>query len=496
MKTAILQLESYDSFSSIRDKFEWARSSRVLIVWPKRNSPVRDVFELKQLLREAQERGTQVALVCRDAWVMETAAEWGISVFSSVTLAERTPWQENQTRFSPRTLDTGLTFAQEKHEHPQSESKFWQQVTRWGGIVLAVTAGVLLIGFFLPGAKVILSPEIQSRTIEIPVWASPLIETVNINGNIPAEEKTLELSGEMSGTSTGTTQVPSGKAVGTVTFTNLSDQAVTLPKGSLVATAEDPINQFLTDEEITVPGGKTPEAMVSVTAEQPGMQGNVAAGSITVLQGSQGAVLTVTNEESFTGGSAVDSPSPVQSDLDAVKEKLLAELKQEALAELSAENQQTLSTAGMAITVLSESSSVEPGQPGDSFTLSMQVRFAIMTVSQSDLQSLAEQAFAASLANGEALYTPPGQFQLEEAGTQVTQEEGTSWNQQATAQVGSRIDVDSLTTQLSGMSVQEAAQFLTAHYALSQSPVIQVFPGFWQRLPQASFRIQIQVVTP
>jgi hypothetical protein len=78
----------------------------------------------------------------------------------------------------------------------------------------------------------------------------------------------------------------------------------------------------------------------------------------------------------------------------------------------------------------------------------------------------------------------------------VTQEEGTSWNQQATAQVGSRIDVDSLTTQLSGMSVQEAAQFLTAHYALSQSPVIQVFPGFWQRLPQASFRIQIQVVTP
>jgi hypothetical protein len=269
-----------------------------------------------------------------------------------------------------------------------------------------------------------------------------------------------------------------------------------LPKGSLVTTTEDPISQFLTDEEITIPGGKTPQTMVSVTAEQPGVQGNVAAGSITVLQGSQGAVLTVTNEESFTGGSVVDSPSPVQSDLDAVKEKLLAELKQRALAELSAENQQTLSTAGITTTVLSESSSVEPGQPGDSFTLSMQVRFAIMTVSQSDLQLLAEQAFTASLADGEALYTPPGQFQLEEAGTQVTQEEGTSWTQQATAQVGSRIDADFLAAQLAGMSVQEATQYLMAHYALSQLPEIQVFPGFWQRLPQASFRIQIQVVMP
>jgi hypothetical protein len=493
MKTAILQLESYDSFSSICDKFEWAHSARILIVWPKRNSPIQDSFELKQVLREAQERGTQVAIVCRDAWVKELAKEWGISVFSSVTLAERTPWAENQIRFTPRAPEIGLTLTQDKHGQPKKESKFLKTVSRAMGIVLATLAVLLLFGFFLPGAKVTLAPKIEERTIEIPVWASPLIQTVNINGNLPAQKETLELSGEKSGPSTGTTQVASTKATGSVILTNLSNQLVTLPKGTIIETAGEPVSKFLTDEEVSIPSGKSSEIEVTVTAEMPGTQGNVAAGSLSVLEGTQGAVLTVTNLEPFTGGGENESPTPTQSDLDAVKKELLAELKEQAVSELTGGDQLMLSSSEITTTVLSESSSVEPGQPGDSFTLSLEVRFATIAVSQQDLQSLAEQTFTASLANVEALYSLPGQFQLEEVGSQQAQEEGTSWNQKMTAQIGPRIDTEQLAAQLAGMSAQEAINYLGTHYALTKAPVIQIFPAFWQRLPEASFRITFQV---
>jgi hypothetical protein len=80
MKTYILQLERHDDVTAIRDKIVWSKSSRVLLVWPKRGRVLPRSLDLLLVQRTCLEVGAQLACVADDDDILDHARELGIPV--------------------------------------------------------------------------------------------------------------------------------------------------------------------------------------------------------------------------------------------------------------------------------------------------------------------------------------------------------------------------------------------------------------------------------
>ena len=65
MKTQIITLESHDDLISVRDRLSWAKTPRILLVWPKYEKVTLRQVDLKVLQRHASSLGAQLGLVTR-----------------------------------------------------------------------------------------------------------------------------------------------------------------------------------------------------------------------------------------------------------------------------------------------------------------------------------------------------------------------------------------------------------------------------------------------
>jgi hypothetical protein len=65
MKTQLIPLESHDDLISIRDRMSWAKTPRILLVWPKSERIPLRPLDLKVLQRHATSLGAQLGLVTR-----------------------------------------------------------------------------------------------------------------------------------------------------------------------------------------------------------------------------------------------------------------------------------------------------------------------------------------------------------------------------------------------------------------------------------------------
>src|SRR3972149_3670349 len=94
MKTQIITLESHDDLISIRDRMSWAKTPRILLVWPKSERIPLRPLDLKVLQRHAASLGAQLGLVTRYRSLRREAQALGIPVFKSTGQAQRKPWPE------------------------------------------------------------------------------------------------------------------------------------------------------------------------------------------------------------------------------------------------------------------------------------------------------------------------------------------------------------------------------------------------------------------
>ena len=81
MKTHVIQLEAHDDYISLRDKIRWAKSPRVLLVWPNNGKTRLLDLDLKLITRFAEDQGAQLAFVCDDLQVIEKSKQYGIPLF-------------------------------------------------------------------------------------------------------------------------------------------------------------------------------------------------------------------------------------------------------------------------------------------------------------------------------------------------------------------------------------------------------------------------------
>src|SRR5512138_3064320 len=92
MKTQIIALESHDDFISVRDRMSWAKSPRILLVWPKYEQITLRPADLRILQQHAVTLGAEMGIITRRGDVRRDAERFGIPVFRSAAAAQRQVW--------------------------------------------------------------------------------------------------------------------------------------------------------------------------------------------------------------------------------------------------------------------------------------------------------------------------------------------------------------------------------------------------------------------
>ena len=493
MKTQIITLESHDDLISVRDRLSWAKTPRILLVWPKYEKVTLRQVDLKVLQRHAASLGAQLGLVTRARRVRADAEALGIPVFESAGQAQKIAWPiVTHTRLPERIPDKNL---REQREQAQVKEDAWRThpITR----VLALSIGVLsvlaLVAVFIPRAQVVLKPVTQTQSISISVNANPTVKSVLITGSVPIYEKRIVVDGSQSVLVTGQGSVPQSKAKGAVEFRNLTKKAVTVPKGTVVQTADNIL--FVTTQDGFVAAGVGKKVAVLIEAEEAGKSGNLDSDMISVVGGALALSLSVTNPSPTAGGRELSSVQASDADRARVKDLVMKNLEEQALQNLSNELkpgdllfQPTL----MVSQTLSEKYDPPAGAAGTKLTLTMQVEYSVQYASASDLTKLATLAMNANLPEG---------FRAAPASDTVTvkpltnpffaEDKSLHWTMSAERTIAQSINAAQVTQLVLGYGVKKAQANLDKNLPAISSPKIQLSPSWWPVVPLLPFRISV-----
>jgi hypothetical protein len=510
MKTAILTLDLHDDLISIRDKLAWAKSPRILLVWPLRRrrkveAPlVLSRLDLTLLARHARRLGAQLALVTVNPLLRAYAAEAGVAVFNSADEAQEGSWRKARRRtrrVSVRRMSVltgenrGLADGSEaappdlraaRTDIAQPAEAIWKKDKRMRIAVfgLAVLAVFSLLLLFWPAARIRLSLAEQPQQVRLEVWASPEVAQALVTGALPAQMVGVVVEGQQQCPSSGKVWLPEIYASGQVVLSNLTQSPIRLPAGTALRTLADPAQRFELTAAVQVPGGVGQAARGSLRALQPGVEGNVAAHTIQSLEGASGAMVMVDNPEPLSGGSQRLAPAPTEGDTLQLRQLLSDSLRQRALQELSAGLQEgdiLLSDSLKVNKILLEQRTPAEGTPADMLQLTMRLEFSAWTVQKESLRNVAAMALQATMPKGFSASVDSLEFRLEK--DFVVQGERQVAVLSASWQIHSSYTPWQVVQAVIGRSPQEAGQILQTRLALSQLPIIELSPPWWPFLP-------------
>jgi len=491
MKTHVIQLETHDDVISIKDKMTWQSCRRIVLVWPKRGRIISSELDLVLLERTAKGLGAELALVTHHPVVREWALEKEIPIFASISAAERSAWRPTPATIQEKRIPRGVASVRNEKETLQKNSDSGKNpaVVKTAALILSLAALFSLFFVLVPSAKIVYYPEVRPQEIEIGITASENIGGVNPSGGIPAVPVYTEVSGELSKPSSGKSTVETEKAGGKVTLTNLTEQTLRIPKGTLVIANDGQDLFFSLNDDAILPAGIGKSVEARAEALLPGVEGNVESGKIISVAGEIGALVSVTNETAFSGGQSVEAPAPQESDYSTLTSQLLEQLKNEGLVSLAAELQPGSDLIDGSIQleeILVEDQVNLIGSPSDEAVLRMTVRLKALIVQESDLKSIASLLLGANRPDG---YQPLNDdIEIQRTGeVSVSQNGQASWTMKAYCLITPQWDANQAAVAMSGMRVKKAKAWFEKLFLQTQPADFKLI---WPWMPFLSTRIQ------
>ena len=491
MKTQIITLESHDDLISVRDRLSWAKTPRILLVAPKFIKVNLRQVDLKILQRHAATLGAQLGLVTRQRRLRANAEALGIPVFESTGKAQREKWSKPKRRKLPRKVPDKTL--REQREQVQVKEAAWRAhpVTRILMFTLGVIAVLALVALFIPRAQVHLNPVTQTQSVLVPVTASTSVKSVVITGSIPAREKRIVVEGTQRVRVTGEGIVPQSKAKGVVIFRNLTQGAVNVPIGTIVAA--NGIRFATTELGVLNPGvGETVE--LKIEAVDGGLSGNLEAETINVVEGRLGLLLSVTNPEPTTGGRERASVQATEADRVNAKTLLLKTLESDARASLTDElnSGDVLFDETFALSqILSENYDLPVGAAASQLTLTMQAEYTVQYADASDLTELGSLALNASLPSG-FFAASDAMTVVKSATSPVLLDDGSlRWSMRAERDVIQQVNTGYVTQLIQGLGSSAAQSKLEDNLPLLSEPKVSLIPSWWPWVPIVPFRIEV-----
>jgi Baseplate J-like protein len=495
MKTQIIALETHDDLISVRDRMSWAKSPRILLVWPKFEKVTLRPVDLRILQQHAHFLGADLGVVTRRANVRRDAQGFGIPVFDSSAAAQRDTWPPHRPshRHAARNVYPEL-LAQRDEVRVTEASWRSKPATRVGFFALGVVAVLLVTAIFIPRAVIKLTPITQLQSITIPVTASTSIQSVLITGSLPAHEIAITVTGNQSARISSQSSIPQDQARGIARFKNLTQEALTIPAGTIVySSGPNPVG-FATQNDTHLPGNVNAVVEVPITALQAGAGGNVPANSLSTIDGSVSLSASVTNPAPITGGTDRITTAPSEDDHQRVRSVLTGLLLTQAQKQINdsigAGNVLLVNTLKMG-QASEETYDPPSGQAGDLLKLTMSVPVNAQYLTADDLKQLAESTLDASEPEDFIPVTHTLAYKL--VGTPTVDDSGAShFTLQVERTSVHQIDMNQANALARGLALKTASRVLMANLPLTKAPEIDLSPSWWPWLPLIPFRITVQ----
>lgn len=495
MKTKIITLESHDDLISVRDKLSWAKTPRILLIWTKYEKVTLRLLDLKVLQRHADSLGAQLGLITRRANVRRDAESLGIPVFISTASAQKDLWPDPAPR-TQRIPKPPRRALRQMRDSVYEKEPAWR--TSLPGRVVTFTAGVIAVlavaGLFVPRAAVTLSPESQTRSILIPVNASPSYKSVSITGNIPAQTLSVLVDAEGSLAVTSEITLPKSKSKGVARFTNLGSDEIEILAGTILSTVD--LIRFVTLNDTRLPAGNDEFVEIPIEALIAGLQGNAEPDSILIVEGALGLSVTVTNPDLISGGADIKTIGATEEDRAELRDVVMKNLRRSAemqmRAQIEVEDLLLLDTIEITET-LREEFLPPDGQAGTMLALKMQVEYSARYISHADLNQLAVSTLSAGGAIPQG-FSPFGEVTFKPLSDPITDSIGVTHFELEAAQVTLRdIDEVKVFSIIRGHDPARAQTELMNAFALRDDPQITIRPAWWKWLPLIPFNISVEV---
>jgi hypothetical protein len=493
LKTQIITLESHDDLISVRDKLSWAKTPRILLVWPRYEKVTLRVLDLKVLQRHADSLGAQLGLVTRRANVRRDAESLGIPVFASTTTAQRNLWTDSAPR-SRRIPKAPRRDLRQVRDSVYEKEAAWRASLL--GRVLAFTAGVIAVlamaSLFVPRATLTLYPEAKTQSVVIPVSASESTQGVSITGLIPSQKISATVSAEQLLAITSEISVPKSKSKGVARFTNLSQGEVNIPAGTVVAAK--PSTRFVTLNDTRLPAGVDQFVDVPIEALELGAQGNVAADTITIVEGSLGLSISVTNPNPLKGGVNSQLIGATDADRTKLREVVMDNFRRDAESKLRAQiaPADILLMDTFEVTQIIEENFTPPaGQPGITLGLTMQVEFSARYVLDDNLRELSLSTLNASVESGFEATASPAYKVITDPSTDNSSV--SHFELEVTRALLHQVDEMQVFSIVRGHKPESIKDELVSKLSLRQRPEITIVPSWWKWLPLIPFNISVNI---
>ncbi|MCB9422929.1 MAG: baseplate J/gp47 family protein [Ardenticatenaceae bacterium] len=536
MQTIRLSLD--DDINSICDLLDWSDDKRVVFVLPEEETAKRDFDKLShrgsvetarrepvetavlppvvtaisliRLRRYADNKRIEVGLVTGNRQLARQARGLGLPAFTTVEEAEmsRRGWwrgRRRQERLGLPTygepLDDGKPRPSTDDDEllPTSAVTKRQWAIRYAAILLFFVAGALGVVSFLylvPRATIMLQPELAPLTAVQQITAVPALQTVDYSQNaIPARLLTLTQSWQTDVETTGVVEVPAAPARGLVVFTNLTEETVTVPAGTIIQT-EDGLG-FQTVADVSVAGVEGSTAETDAIALEPGPQGNVSAESLTVLPAGLIDLLEVRNPAPMVGGDVRAEAAVSQEDLNRVRSQALQFLQAVAQSQMEGmltEREFLARESLRVVEIVSETYSHQVGEQTAQISVEMEAVLQGTAVDTTAASGLVYEALAGQVRPGFTLV--PESIQFGEAEVVSADEAGNvTFLLSGTGAAATNLNLDETLAAIAGQETGTAAAYLYENLPLTAVPTIQIWPLWVKRIPYLPRRIETEIRT-
>jgi hypothetical protein len=508
---SVIELQPHDDLSSLRHRLAWADGKRVVLALPWDMRFLSRGLDFDLLRREVEWNQLAVAIVSPDPERRQLARRHGFPAFASVSEAQGArKWRSHSAQQVQPPPQHWYDAEISLYPRPVRPRIRW---IRGIGVGLRIAAFLLVLAIVLASAYVIvpsgsmtLVPAGREFAIIVPVSVIPTDtgsagEIDLVARTIPAWWVGIEIEGHAEVETTGVMGVISGRATGTVLFTNLLTQDYVVPVGTVVRTSSTsyPI-RFRTTAEVAVPAAGQASAPVESLDEGAG---NVAAFEINQVEGVAAYALRVTNPEATSGAEIREARTVAQADYDRLRIQLMRQLLDQAYTQIEASN--LVESTEM---LLRESLRIEAapkqaynrfiGEQADKVGLDMRVLVRGLKVDVGNARAVAYNALVRSLPPGHQLVD--ARYDLGEVAEEDVGPGLYTFFVTARGYAAAALDPGAAVELVRGQRVGVARERLQAAFPLAEAPRITIWPEWpaglkWlERMPLLVVRIRVQVV--
>jgi len=493
----VIFMTRHDTIDTACELLRRARpGAQVWMVVPWRARYARELLNLKRLRRIAGDKAVELRLVSRDARTRALAREAGVEVSAGMprALKRLEPREIRSADFGARVVPVTERLSA-RHLRAPSRFNVGRAILGLAFIALLLVTMIGVIAVFLPSAEVALEPVSTREQVTFTAQANTRYDRVDLEmGLIPLKSVQVIVEGHAETPASGTADVAEGYASGFVVFTNRTNEAVVVPKGTVVRSGSGETMRFRTTEEVTLPASLFATARAPVEAVEAGYA-MAGAYTLTRVEGALASRIEVMNDASVGGGGSRRVPIVTYADLDTLRAMLVEQLQGQAYDQLieQLDAGEFVPANTLSVEVMSLDYDQYVNQQNDVLSGTMRLVVRGSAVNDRHLRQLARARIMAQAGGDVEIIEDT--VEMEQMGDIRVEDAWVEIDMRAAAAVVPTVDYDDVRANTRGRTPEQAAEWLEANLELASAPRIEVKPEGWPRMPILDGRFVISLTS-